>query len=78
MPSVTIQQAKASLGELIHGLSAGAEVVITEDDRPVARLIAVPAQPAGKPRQLGTLRGTVLFIADDFDAPLSDFGEYAT
>ena len=33
------------------------------------------ARKAGK-RQLGTLRGTVTYIAPDFDAPLDDFKEY--
>jgi hypothetical protein len=41
----------------------------------VARLVA-SAPPQRKPRQLGTLRGTVLYMAPDFDAPLDDFKEY--
>jgi uncharacterized protein YbbC (DUF1343 family) len=28
------------------------------------------------PQRLGRLRGTVLYMADDFDAPLEDFKEY--
>ena len=31
---------------------------------------------ASQGRQLGTLRGTVQYIAPDFDAPLEDFKEY--
>jgi uncharacterized protein DUF2281 len=27
-------------------------------------------------RKLGTLKGTVLYMAPDFDAPLEDFKEY--
>jgi hypothetical protein len=27
-------------------------------------------------RQLGTMKGSVLFMAPDFDAPLDDFKEY--
>ena len=34
------------------------------------------AQPATKPRRLGTLRGTVRHMASDFDAPLEEFKEY--
>ena len=33
---------------------------------------ALPRQP----RRPGTLRGTVLYMAPDFDAPLDDFKEY--
>jgi hypothetical protein len=40
----------------------------------VAKLIGQPKP--GPPRRLGTLKGTVLSIAPDFDAPLDDFKEY--
>jgi antitoxin (DNA-binding transcriptional repressor) of toxin-antitoxin stability system len=63
------------LSELIHELHPGDEVVITEGERPVARLLPATA-PARKARQLGTLRGTVKHVAPDFDAPLGDFKEY--
>ena len=47
-----------------------------EHDRPVARLIPPKAESRPKPRQLGTLKGTVLYMAPDFDAPHDDFKEY--
>jgi len=75
MPSVTIDEAKSQLSELIHRLTPGEEVVITENDEPVARLIAV-TPPKRKPRQPGTLKGTVLYMAPDFDEPLDEFMEY--
>ena len=52
MSTVTIQEAQANLLDLIHRLTPGEEVVITENDQPVARLM--PARPAlpKKPRQL--------------------------
>jgi prevent-host-death family protein len=75
MPTVTIREAQARLSELIHRLAPGEEILITENDRPVARLIAA-APLERKPRQPGTLRGTVLSMAPDFDAPLHDFDEY--
>ncbi|MBM4255244.1 MAG: DUF2281 domain-containing protein [Deltaproteobacteria bacterium] len=60
--------------DLIHRLQPHEEVIITENDRPVARLVATADS---KPkRQLGTLKGTVLYMAPDFDAPLEDFKEY--
>jgi antitoxin (DNA-binding transcriptional repressor) of toxin-antitoxin stability system len=60
---------------LIHSLTRGGEVVITENEEPVARLVAA-APPERKPRRPGTLKGTVLYMAPDFDAPLDDFKEY--
>ncbi len=76
MTTITIQEAKDQLSELIHRLSPGEEVVITEDDRPVARLVlaSLPPEPRLVPR-LGTLRGMVLSM-EHFDDPLDDFEEY--
>lgn len=74
MTTVPINEAQAKLLELIHNLNPGEEVVITENDQPVARLVST-SQPTIQ-RRLGTLRGTVLHIAPDFDAPLDDFKDY--
>lgn len=75
MTTVTIQQAQTTLSELIHRLSLGDEVVITENDRPVARLVPTSEIKQISFRQLGTMKGTVLYMAPDFDAPLDDFKE---
>ena len=75
MNTITLQEAQTRLSELIHRLTPGEEVIITEDDQPVARLTLVTPTKR-KPRQLGTLKGTVLYMAPDFDEPLDDFKEY--
>lgn len=75
MTTVTIEEAQSKLSELIHQLAAGEELVITENEQPVARLVPEPPVE-NKPRVPGTLRGTVLYMASDFDAPLDDFKEY--
>ena len=72
---ITVDEAQATLKKLISQLAPGEEVVITDNQQPVAKLIATPRTPR-KPRQPGTLRGTVLYMAPDFDAPLEDFKEY--
>jgi antitoxin (DNA-binding transcriptional repressor) of toxin-antitoxin stability system len=71
---VSLQEAQAKLPDLIANLPPGEELVIEQDGKPVAKLTAEP--PARKPRTPGTLRGTVLYMAPDFDAPLDDFKEY--
>ena len=76
MTSISIIEAQAKLPELVHGLSPGDEVVIIENEQPVARIVAVAGSLPRPPRRAGTLRGTVLYIAPDFDAPLDDFKEY--
>ena len=73
MNTVSVQEAKTRLAELIRRLTPGDEVVITENNQPVARLIPATAQPQ---RKLGTLKGTVTYMAADFDAPLDEFKEY--
>jgi len=74
MTKISVRDAGARLSELIRELKPGDEVLITENDRPVARLI--PTAPAPAERRLGTLKGTVVYMAPDFDAPLDDFKEY--
>lgn len=73
MSIVTISEAQANLSGLIHQLGPGQELVITEHNQAIARII-----PAGgtKTPQLGSLRGSVVYMAPDFDAPLEDFKEY--
>ena len=73
--TIPMEEAQATLKELISKLAPGEEVVITENQEPVARLIATLGPPR-KPRQPGTLRGTALYMAPDFNSPLADFKEY--
>jgi antitoxin (DNA-binding transcriptional repressor) of toxin-antitoxin stability system len=75
MTSLSIQEAQAQLPALIHGLGPSDEVEVTENGRPLARIIPATT-PVREPRRPGTLRGTVLYMAPDFDAPLEDFKEY--
>jgi len=77
MGTVSIEEANVRLSELVHGLTLGDEVVIVENDQPVARIIAAVPPPQRPPRRLGTLQGTVLYTAPDFDAPPEEFQEYA-
>ena len=72
--TISLEQAQFSLADIVHQLSPGDEIVITENDRPVARIL--PAQPPKSVRQLGTMRGSVLLMSPDFDAPLDDFQDY--
>ena len=75
MATVTLEEAQAQLPKLIEKLRPGEEIVITRDQQPVARLVA-EGKPERPRRQLGTLKGSVLYMAPDFDAPLEDFKEY--
>jgi antitoxin (DNA-binding transcriptional repressor) of toxin-antitoxin stability system len=75
MQTMSVQEAQSRLSEIIHKLSPGEEITITLDDKPVATLRG-NTQPRRKPRRPGTLRGTVLYIAPDFDDIPEGFEEY--
>jgi antitoxin (DNA-binding transcriptional repressor) of toxin-antitoxin stability system len=77
--TVTIPNAKLDLDTLIKRASLGEDVVITDQDIPVARLISVQpndVKPAFKPLPFGYAKSQLRYMADDFDAPLDDFKEY--
>lgn len=71
--TVTLEEAKSQLGDLIAKVANGESVVITDQDKPVAQL--VPAVPE-KPRpQYGSCKGKLIILAED-DEHLKDFEEY--
>jgi antitoxin (DNA-binding transcriptional repressor) of toxin-antitoxin stability system len=74
MAIVTIQEAQAGLSDLIHKLVPGEEVVITENDQPVAKLARTEPKKQW-PCKAGSAKGKI-WMAPDFDAPLEDFKEY--
>jgi len=71
---VTMDEAQARLKELVARLGSGEELVITQDDKPVAKLVRETI-PARKPRKAGNCIGMIRIIADD-DEHLKDFEEY--
>ena len=72
--AITVEEAQAGLRELIEQLAPGEEVLITDHQQPVARLVGErPARPRPGP---GLGKGVITFIAPDFDAPLEDMREY--
>lgn len=75
MSTVSIENAQARLPDLIGSLRPGEAVVITQHDKPVARLIAEKT-PQAWPCKAGSYRKDGFWMAPDFDAPLEDFREY--
>jgi len=73
MTQFNILEAKEHFVELIHKVAHGEEIIIMEDNEPVAKLIK--AEKTIAKRQFGTARGLVK-IADDFNKPLEEFAEY--
>jgi antitoxin (DNA-binding transcriptional repressor) of toxin-antitoxin stability system len=87
MVQVTLQEARRKFDELLDEVGHGEQVLITRDDMPFA-VLAAPGLIGDRgdlsaeeitgnaPREPGSAKGIVLYIADDFDAPLDDFKDY--
>jgi prevent-host-death family protein len=65
-----VAEAKARFSEVVQMAMLGGSVIVTKENRPVVRIVAI--KPAK--RMPGTGKG--IRMAEDFDAPLDDFAEY--
>ena len=74
MTTVTLEEAQANLATLIAKLKPGEEVLITQQGRALARLLAEPTDQRA-PRRPGSAIGQLTIVEDD-DAHLHDFKEY--
>ena len=72
--TITVEEAQAHLKELIGNLAPGEELVITEGQRPVAKIVGQGA-PVRKPRRAGSAKGKLVILKED-DEHLKDFEEY--
>ena len=73
--TITVEEAQARLRDIIDQLAPGEEVVITENQQPVARLVS--ERPSRPPRPApGLGKGSILYMAPDFDAIPEGFEEY--
>ncbi|MBD2547247.1 type II toxin-antitoxin system Phd/YefM family antitoxin [Planktothricoides raciborskii] len=78
MSQVDITEANTQLQQLLAIAMKGEEVIITQGDRAIAKLVAVrdTSLPEKPRRQFGSMKD-VIWVADDFDAPLTEeFKEY--
>lgn len=70
MTQLDITQAKSNLSKLLDLAINGEEIVITQNDKPVAKI-----SPMKRPLKRGSAKGKV-WMSDDFDEPLEEFREY--
>jgi antitoxin (DNA-binding transcriptional repressor) of toxin-antitoxin stability system len=76
MPApITLTEAQANLKQLIDKLAPGEAIVITEDQQPVAKLVGARSDRPPRPAP-GLGKGSILFMAPDFDEPREEFKEY--
>lgn len=74
MATMNLEDVQSHLDEVIAGLNPGEPLVITKDGEPVATLTR--SKRPGAPREAGSAKDEILWIAPDFDAPLDEFREY--
>lgn len=74
MVMVTLKEAAAQLEQLFESALKGETVVIVGDDQQQQIELVVKEREIEK-RQFGSAKG-LIWMADDFDAPLDDFAEY--
>lgn len=68
--TVSLEEAKEKLEELLEAARGGENIVLTRDGEEIGEIIA----PRRK-REFGSGKGSV-WMAPDFDAPLEDFKDY--
>ena len=74
MATITIEEARATLVELLERLQPGEEITITAQGQPLAHV--KKAERMAWPCQAGSYKKPGFWMAPDFDAPLDDFKEY--
>lgn len=73
MQQIDINKAKGQLDRLFQSALSGEEILITQNDRPVLKLIRI--YQSQKRRRSGSGKG-LFSISEDFEQPLEDFREY--
>jgi len=68
MTNVGVHKAKTDLSKLLKRVAMGEEIIITNNGKPVAKLVHIPSQG---PRVLGRDEG-LFEVPDDFNDPLPD------
>jgi antitoxin (DNA-binding transcriptional repressor) of toxin-antitoxin stability system len=70
--TISLEQASAQLSGLVRALGPNDEIVLTDNDRPVARIVASESPHTRVP---GVWKGK-LFISSEDEEHLEDFREY--
>lgn len=77
MIQVTMDEAKERLPDLMGAAARGETVLIereADQSAQIVQLVAVQEKTKRKPK-FGSAKGLIIYMADDFDAPLEDSRE---
>ena len=73
MHAVTLPEASSNLPSLVKEVQAGEEVLILDNQKPVAKLVSMDA--ISNAPQFGSAKA-LFEIADNFDEPMECFKDY--
>lgn len=74
MSQVMLEDTNSQLARLVEQARRGEEIIILRGSTPVAKIVPLPEE---KPvSHFGNAKDILIYMADDFDAPLDDFKDY--
>ena len=77
MSYVTIEDTDSQLALLVDQASKGEEVIVVRDHAVVAKIVPMPVETDKPVRSgYGNAKDLLIYMADDFDAPMEDFKDY--
>ncbi|HET6401860.1 MAG TPA: type II toxin-antitoxin system prevent-host-death family antitoxin [Candidatus Kapabacteria bacterium] len=71
MHQISLEEATAHIASVLADVLHGEEIVITDHEKPVAKVIPLE-QNTAKERVFGSGKGIITYVAEDFDEPLED------
>jgi antitoxin (DNA-binding transcriptional repressor) of toxin-antitoxin stability system len=76
MHQITIQEAESRISSVFSDVLSGEEIVLTDHDTPVMKMIPIAPTPNGTQRlKFGSLKGKI-WMSDDFNDTPEEFAEY--
>jgi antitoxin (DNA-binding transcriptional repressor) of toxin-antitoxin stability system len=72
--TMELENMQMTLPELVDHLTPGDEVILTRNHQTVAKLVSETPKMSRPAPGLG--KGSIIYMAPDFDAPLDEFKEY--
>ncbi len=77
MFQVMLEDAGSQLAQLVQQARSGEEVIIISGSAPIAKIVSLPQGAVEAPQPgFGSGKHALIYMAEDFDAPLEDFKEY--
>ena len=74
MYTIPLESLDKNISSLIKKALKGEEVIFSEKEQPVAKI--EPLSVNKKPLKFGSAKGSILYIAGDFDETPEDFKNY--